>query len=66
LEAKGYSSHKQFGARDWAVVFSMRHLHSFLTGGLSCVQDGYDHSYYLMSTFMDDHLEHAAKHLAKL
>lgn len=30
------------------------------------MQEGYDHSYYLMSTFFDDHVEHAAKHLAKL
>lgn len=30
------------------------------------MQEDYDHSYFLMSTFMDDHLEHAAKHLAKL
>ena len=28
-------------------------------------QDGYDHSYYTMATFADDHVEHAAKHLLK-
>ncbi|KAF2858524.1 S-formylglutathione hydrol [Piedraia hortae CBS 480.64] len=26
-------------------------------------QDGYDHSYYFISTFADDHVEHAAKYL---
>ncbi|KAK0629873.1 esterase D [Bombardia bombarda] len=26
-------------------------------------QDGYDHSYYFMASFADDHVNHAAKHL---
>jgi S-formylglutathione hydrolase len=26
-------------------------------------QDGYDHSYFLMSTFADDHVNHAARYL---
>jgi S-formylglutathione hydrolase len=26
-------------------------------------QDGYDHSYFFISTFADDHVEHAAKYL---
>jgi len=26
-------------------------------------QDGYDHSYFFISTFSDDHVEHAAKYL---
>jgi len=26
-------------------------------------QDGHDHSYFTIATFMDDHIEHAAKHL---
>lgn len=30
------------------------------------MQDGYDHSYNFIATFVDDHVEHAAKHLAKL
>jgi S-formylglutathione hydrolase len=29
------------------------------------MQDGYDHSYYFISTFMEDHLDFHAKHLAK-
>jgi S-formylglutathione hydrolase len=29
------------------------------------MQDGYDHSYFFISTFMDDHLEHHAKHLLR-
>ncbi|GAB1736447.1 esterase D [Hortaea werneckii] len=28
-------------------------------------QDGYDHSYFFISTFADDHVEHAAKYLLK-
>ena len=24
---------------------------------------GYDHSYYFMASFSDDHVDHAAKHL---
>jgi len=27
------------------------------------MQDGYDHSYFFISTFADDHVEHAAKYL---
>lgn len=27
------------------------------------MQEGYDHSYFFISSFMDDHLEHMAKHL---
>ena len=27
------------------------------------MQDGYDHSYFTMATFADDHVEHAAKYL---
>ncbi|KAI9740682.1 MAG: hypothetical protein M1818_004646 [Claussenomyces sp. TS43310] len=27
------------------------------------LHDGYDHSYFFISTFADDHVEHAAKHL---
>lgn len=26
-------------------------------------QPDYDHSYYMMATFSDDHIEHAAKYL---
>ena len=26
-------------------------------------QPGYDHSYFTMATFSDDHIDHAAKHL---
>ncbi|KAI4148157.1 MAG: hypothetical protein LQ340_005206 [Diploschistes diacapsis] len=26
-------------------------------------QDGHDHSYFTIATFMDDHIEHAAKYL---
>ncbi|KAK3944292.1 esterase [Diplogelasinospora grovesii] len=29
-------------------------------------QEGYDHSYYFMATFSDDHVDHAAKHLGLL
>ncbi|KAK4456033.1 S-formylglutathione hydrolase [Podospora aff. communis PSN243] len=29
-------------------------------------QEGYDHSYYFMSSFADQHVEHAAKHLGLL
>ncbi|KAK0646685.1 Alpha/Beta hydrolase protein [Cercophora newfieldiana] len=29
-------------------------------------QEGYDHSYYFMSSFADEHVEHAAKHLGLL
>lgn len=29
-------------------------------------QDGYDHSYYFISTFGEDHVKHAAKHLGLL
>jgi len=29
-------------------------------------QDGYDHSYYFMASFADDHVDHAAKHLGLL
>jgi len=29
-------------------------------------QKGYDHSYYFISTFIDDHLDHHAKHLSLL
>jgi len=29
-------------------------------------QDGYDHSYYFMASFSDDHIDHAAKHLGLL
>ncbi|KAH6624504.1 Alpha/Beta hydrolase protein [Chaetomium sp. MPI-SDFR-AT-0129] len=29
-------------------------------------QEGYDHSYYFMATFADDHVNHAAKHLGLL
>lgn len=29
----------------------------------SRLQDGYDHSYFFIATFMDDHVDHAAKHL---
>lgn len=25
--------------------------------------DGYDHSYFMIASFADDHVEHAAKHL---
>ena len=34
-------------------------------GPRSCsrVQEGYDHSYYFISTFMDDHIAHHAKAL---
>ena len=28
-------------------------------------QDGYDHSYYFISTFAEDHVNHAAKYLLK-
>ena len=28
-------------------------------------QPDYDHSYYTMASFADDHVEHAAKHLMK-
>ncbi|KAI6916629.1 hypothetical protein KC355_g17717, partial [Hortaea werneckii] len=28
-------------------------------------QDGYDHSYFFISSFADDHVEHAAKYLLK-
>ena len=27
------------------------------------IQDGYDHSYYFIASFIDDHLQHHAKHL---
>lgn len=30
------------------------------------LQDGYDHSYHFVGTFIDEHLAFAAKHLAKL
>lgn len=30
------------------------------------MQEGYDHSYFLMSTFFDDHLEFAARQLSKI
>lgn len=29
----------------------------------SRLQEGYDHSYFFIATFMDDHVDHAAKHL---
>jgi len=29
------------------------------------MRDGYDHSYYFISTFIDDHLSHHAKALSK-
>ncbi len=29
----------------------------------SRMQEGYDHSYFFIATFMDDHVDHAAKHL---
>jgi len=29
------------------------------------LQEGYDHSYFLMSSFAEDHVEHAAKYLLK-
>ena len=28
-------------------------------------RDGYDHSYFFISTFASDHVDHAAKYLAK-
>ena len=28
------------------------------------MQDGYDHSYYFIATFVEDHLRHHAAHLA--
>lgn len=28
-----------------------------------CMQDGYDHSYFFMATFMEDHLDFHAKYL---
>jgi S-formylglutathione hydrolase len=28
------------------------------------MQEGYDHSYYFVSTFMEDHLRHHARALA--
>jgi len=37
-----------------------------VTGFRLRYQEGYDHSYYFMSSFADEHVEHAARHLGLL
>ncbi|SPQ26061.1 863a11ea-7150-449a-870c-af2879ab01f1 [Thermothielavioides terrestris] len=37
-----------------------------VTGLTVRYQEGYDHSYYFMATFSDEHVDHAAKHLGLL
>jgi S-formylglutathione hydrolase len=32
---------------------------------LACVQEGYDHSYYFISTFLEDHVAFHAQRLHK-
>lgn len=38
-------------------------LVTWLIKGIAHVQDDYDHSYFFISTFMDDHIAHHAKAL---
>ena len=44
-----------------------RPLHSFCVNPrlnkLTVCLQGYDHSYYFMASFSDEHIDHAAKHL---
>jgi len=37
-----------------------------MTDLFDCLQDGYDHSYFTISTFIDDHINHHAKALCKM
>lgn len=37
-----------------------------MTKLFDCLQDGYDHSYFTISTFIDDHINHHAKALCKM
>lgn len=55
--------HHAYGASHKYNWLSSVTLMSHTAVCLSCLQDGYDHSYFFMATFMDDHVNHHAKAL---